>query len=144
MKVLKLIVNNPKVAITTQTAVDDKPFVYFEDGKRFESPAVGDDNGKELDEIFVDSSWYDFLHTYIYPTVKNVIMYECPVNLIDYSSNKNVYVECINGIKLKAKNVTASVQILRSEIISFRPPLPLSVKKILKKFKFRRIHQVFK
>jgi phytoene dehydrogenase-like protein len=36
-KVLKSIVNDLKVAITTKTTVDDKPFVYFEDGERVAS-----------------------------------------------------------------------------------------------------------
>jgi monoamine oxidase len=145
-KVLKSIVNNPKVNIATKTAVDDKPFVYFEDGERFESPATGDDCGSDvLDEIFVNSSWYDFFATYIYPTVQNAITYDCAVNLIDYSESNSVYAECDDGTAIQARKaiVTASVEVIRAGIISFSPPIPQSFENVLEKFKFQRVLKGF-
>jgi Flavin containing amine oxidoreductase len=81
-RALDAIVNDPQVKISLETAVDKRPFVYFEDGERVESPAQGDGGSKVLDEIFVNATWYDFFDTYIYPTVKDHITYDCAVNLL--------------------------------------------------------------
>ena len=143
-RVLKTIVNNPNVAVTTKTAVDDRTYLIFEDGERLECPAEGD-GGNVLDEIFINSSWYSFFETYIYPTAKDYITYNCAVDLIDYTAQDSVYVECANGKAMRAKNVivTASVEVLRTGVITFMPPLPQEKTVILEKYSIERVLKGF-
>lgn len=145
-RVLKTIVNNPNVAVTTKTAVDDRTYLMFEDGNRLECPAEGDGGPSSvLDEIFIGSSWYSFLETYIYPTAKDYIMYNCVVDLIDYSSQSSAYLECANGNAMMAKKVivTASVEVLRTGMITFVPPLPQEKTAILEKYSIERVLKGF-
>jgi monoamine oxidase len=146
-KVLASIVNDPTINVTTQTAVDDKPFVYFEDGNRTEYPPTGDGGTKVLDEIFINSTWYDFFATYIYPTVQNHIQFNCPVTLIDYSETamEDVYLECEGGEALIAKNVivTASLEVLRAGLIIFQPSFPEDYTSIFESYSLTRVLKGF-
>jgi monoamine oxidase len=144
-RVLDSIINNPEVTVTTKTAVDEKPFVSYDNGEEVECPPMGDGGSDVLDEIFVNSTWYDFLATYIYPTVKDHINYDCPVSLIDYSDVDSVYLECENGAAMQANNVivTASVEVLRTGVITFKPSLPEEYAAILEAYAFTRVFKGF-
>ena len=143
--VLDSIVNDPMVTVTIKTGVDDKPFVYYDEGEAVECPPKGDGGSDVLDEIFINSTWYDFLATYIYPTVKNDITYNCPVSLIDYSASDHVYLECENGAAMQTKSViiTASVEVLRTGMITFKPSFPQNYSAILETFAFTRVFKGF-
>ena len=145
-RVLDSIVNNPMVTVTTKAAVDDKPIVYYNEGEVVESPPMGEGGLTDvLDEVFINSTWFDFLATYIYPTVKDSISYNCPVSLVDYSEDDLVYLECDNGAAMQAKSVivTASVEVLRTGMIVFRPPLPENYAAILEDYPFTKVLKGF-
>lgn len=144
--VLDSIVNNPLVAVTGKTAADDRPFLSYEDGEApIESPPQGDGGSDVFDEIFIDFTWYDFFATYIYPTVRDSITYNCPVSLIDYSEDDLVYLECENGEAMQAKSVivTASVEVLRTGVITFNPSLPDNYITILEDYPFTTVLKGF-
>ena len=60
------------------------------------------------------------------------ILYSTPAKLVEYS-NDGVIVTTTNGVQYKAKQViiTASINVLKSNIIQFQPPLPRSKTKAL-------------
>ncbi len=74
---------------------------------------------------FKNSTWYGFFEKYIVPNIRDKIIYNTPVNEIDYSADK-VFVKSINNDTFEADKilVTVPVSILKSNAIRFLPNLP--------------------
>ena len=77
------------------------------------------------DNKFSNSSWYNVLEKRVLPSVKDNILYDCPVTAIDYSQAK-VVVTTRDGTKHEADKVVVCVpmSILKKKAIAFTPPLP--------------------
>ncbi len=74
---------------------------------------------------FKSTTWYDFFADFIVPKISDKIVYNSPVNEIDYSSDKTI-VRTVNGIVYEADKVLVTVPtpILKNQFISFLPEFP--------------------
>ena len=74
---------------------------------------------------FKNISWYGFFEQYIAPNIGHKIVYNSPVNEIDYTGNK-VIVKNTNGDTFEADRIliTIPIKILQEGSINFIPNLP--------------------
>lgn len=88
---------------------------------------VEDDDWHTADDYFwKDYSWFDFFNdTVAVPQVRNSIVYNCPIESVDYSGTEGVQVEC-NGQTYEGSHVliTVPLKILQEGDIRFQPELP--------------------
>ncbi len=91
---------------------------------------------------FKNSTWYDFFHKNIAQAVKHKIKYNSPVTEINHSDSK-VIIKIENGEIYEADKVlvTASVGVLKSNLIKFIPAMNFEKKKAIEELSF---HQGFK
>ena len=76
---------------------------------------------------FKRTTWYDFFATFIVPSIKDKIVYNSPVESIDYTGKKvKVKVKDKQGSTFEGDRilVTVPINILKSETITFKPALP--------------------
>ncbi|MEM7102082.1 MAG: NAD(P)/FAD-dependent oxidoreductase [Bacteroidota bacterium] len=74
---------------------------------------------------FKNTTWYSFFDQFIIPEIGHKIVYDQPVNNIDYSGDK-VKVNSIHGNEYEADKVivTVPISILQNNYINFQPALP--------------------
>ncbi|MEM1320672.1 MAG: NAD(P)/FAD-dependent oxidoreductase [Bacteroidota bacterium] len=74
---------------------------------------------------FKSTTWYDFFEQYMIPNIQDRMVYNSPVDLIDYSGDK-VLVRDTNGNNYEADKVlvTVPVKIIQDGHIDFQPALP--------------------
>ena len=91
---------------------------------------------------FKYSTWYDFVNKNIAQAVKHKIKYNSPVTEINYSDQR-VIIKTENGKNYEADKVlvTASIGVLKSNLIKFVPEMNLEKKKAIEELTF---HQGFK
>ncbi|OEK05623.1 hypothetical protein BFP71_16185 [Roseivirga misakiensis] len=78
------------------------------------------------DRKFINSSWFNFFQTYILPSIADNIVYNTPIQSLDYSQDQ-VRLTTTNG-ELTSDKVIVSVplKILQDGDVSFTPSLPTS------------------
>ncbi len=117
------IINNPSVQMNIETI----PYDQNADYGLFEGQQVSmADLGFDIDQKFINASWFDFFTQYIVPSIQNKIVFNEIVESIDYSS-ENIIVKTVNEEFTADKIIiTAPVKILQNGSISFTPQLPNS------------------
>ena len=75
---------------------------------------------------FKNTTWYDFIHENFAQNIEENIIYNSKITSIDYTGEK-VVLKTENGMEYQADKVilTVSVGVLKSNAISFNPPLSL-------------------
>ena len=118
------IVNNSSVQINTNTVGYDSNTDYGIDAETGGQISLSDLE-VIIDRKFVGSTWFEFFETYVLPSVQSNIIYNSPINTIDYSGNE-VLVTDINGQEFSAEKVivTIPVKIIQNGFVSFTPQLP--------------------
>ena len=73
---------------------------------------------------FKNTTWYDFIHENFAQNIEENIIYNSKITSIDYTGEK-VVLKTENGMEYQADKVilTVSVGVLKSNAISFNPPL---------------------
>lgn len=76
---------------------------------------------------FKSTTWYGFFEKFIVPDVADKIVYNTPINVVDYSGDK-VVVRTVNNEIYEADKIimTVSTSVLKSGMIDFTPSLPSS------------------
>ena len=94
------------------------------DGSSLSETSVGNEGGWS-DLKFVGSSWLGFFETYVLPSIQDNIIYNTPINAVNYESDQ-VSVTSTNGQTFTADKVivTVPVKLLQEDVISFTPSLP--------------------
>lgn len=74
---------------------------------------------------FKNTTWYDFFEDYIVPSIQSNIVYNEPIQQVDYSMDQ-VSLLSANNNQYQADRVliTSSMKVLQSGIINFSPSLP--------------------
>lgn len=74
---------------------------------------------------FKNTTWYGFLETYLVPAIADRIIYEQPIEVIDYHSDK-VVLESLDKMVFEADKVvvTVPIKVLQENQLTFRPALP--------------------
>tara|TARA_B110001469_G_scaffold121574_1_gene131181 strand:- start:296 stop:1504 length:1209 start_codon:yes stop_codon:yes gene_type:complete len=74
---------------------------------------------------FKSTTWYDFIYENFAQNIHQNIVYNSKITSIDYTGDK-VVLTTENGIEYKADKVilTVSIGVLKSNAITFNPPLP--------------------
>ncbi|WP_299113869.1 FAD-dependent oxidoreductase [uncultured Winogradskyella sp.] len=117
------IVNDDSIQISTTTVGYDQNTdfgILASNGQQISLSDIG----FTIDRKFVNSTWFDFFETYILPSVESKIIYNSPINSIDYSGNQ-VMVTDTNGQTYNASKVivTIPVKILQNGSVNFTPSL---------------------
>jgi len=88
---------------------------------------------------FKNSTWYDFLDQNIAGEVKHKIVYNSPINSLDYTQDR-VIIQTNNGETYEADKVLLALPIgvLKSEQITFSPPLSPAKKKAIASISFHK------
>jgi monoamine oxidase len=75
---------------------------------------------------FKSTTWYDFIHENFALNIEQNIIYNARITTIDYTGDQ-VVLTTENGTEYQADKVilTVSVGVLRSNTITFNPPLPI-------------------
>lgn len=83
---------------------------------------------------FLSTTWYQFFEQYIAPGILNKVVFDSPVNSIDYAGGE-VVVTDTNGVTYRGDRliVTVPLNILKNGSIGFDPPLPTSKTEALAK-----------
>ncbi|MEO0897153.1 MAG: FAD-dependent oxidoreductase [Bacteroidota bacterium] len=86
---------------------------------------------------FKNSTWYDFLNENIAKEVKHKIVYNSAVSAIDYTQEK-VIIQTENGTSYEADKVlvTVPIGVLKSNKITFSPPLSSAKQKAIESINF--------
>ena len=119
--ILNEIVNDS----STQLNVETTPYDPNSDYGLFEGQEVSmEDLGFDIDQKFINSSWFDFFEQYIVPSVQTKIVFNQVVQSIDYSGEK-IVVNTVNEEFITDKIiVTTPIKLLQNDSISFTPQLP--------------------
>ena len=74
---------------------------------------------------FKNTTWYDFIHENFAQNIEQNIIYNARITTINYTGDQ-VVLTTENGMEYKADKVilTVSIGVLRSNAITFNPPLP--------------------
>ncbi len=75
---------------------------------------------------FKNTTWFDFLETYLAPNVSNKILYDHPVTEIDYTGEKVILTANNQTFEADKVLVTVPVAVLQNNLIDFIPSLPQS------------------
>lgn len=76
---------------------------------------------------FKSTTWYGFFEKFIVPDIADKIVYNTPINAVDYSGDKVVVRTANNEIYEADKIImTVSTSVLKSGMIDFTPSLPSS------------------
>ena len=121
-RILREIVNDPDVQITTQTQkYDSQDTVGYFDGDTLTFERIG----KIRDRKFIGSTWFDFFDTYIVPHIRTKMKFNTQIVLVDYQDDKVILTDN-NGSKYEADKivVTVPLKILQDGDIQFIPALP--------------------
>jgi len=120
-EILEEIVNDNSVAVNIQTKGYDHDVDYglFE-GQEISVKQIGFD----IDLKFINSTWFDFFETYIYPSVSGNISFNTVVDSIDYSGEKVQITSGSQEFTADRVIVTVPVKMLQAGNIDFRPALP--------------------
>ena len=94
------IVNNPAVEVNIET-VPDSP-----------------------DYKFVNYSWFNFFDEYIFPSISDQIIYNSPVESIDYSAEKVVVKTSHKSFEAEKVIISVPLKMLQLGKIAFVPALP--------------------
>ena len=75
---------------------------------------------------FKNTTWYDFIHENFAQNIEQNIIYNARITTINYTGDQ-VVLTTENGMEYQADKVilTVSVGVLRSNAITFNPPLPI-------------------
>ncbi len=76
------------------------------------------------DRKFINYTWFNFFEEYIVPSIQDKIVYNTPVQSINYSSDEIVITTQNNEYKADKVIVSTPLKILQDKIISFTPALP--------------------
>lgn len=133
------IVNDPTVNVEQEMIAynPDEDYALY-NGQQLELS----DLGLEIDQKFLNSSWWDFFATYIVPTVADRIIYNAPVTAIDYSTDE-VKVTAGQSYTGERVIVTVPVKILQDGDIEFSPALPQAKLNALDQVNFWDGHKGF-
>ena len=117
------IVNDSDVNVDIQTTMYDPINDVAIDSATGTQVSL-EDAGFTIDSKFINSSWFDFFQTYVYPNIQSRIIYNSPVTSIDYSSD-TISVTTSGGQTFTADKVIVAVplKILQNGIINFSPNL---------------------
>ena len=119
-KVLDDIVDNPEVNLTTQTIGYD----YQKDFALYNGTKVNmRDIGFNVDQKFINSTWFDFFETYVIPTVLDRIRFNQVVQTIDYSERIKVQTTNKNW-EADRVIINIPIKLLQLGEVRFTPPLP--------------------
>lgn len=82
---------------------------------------------------FKSTTWHHWLLSNLYEPMKQCVELNSPVIDVDYSNHSDVVLKLENGSKHTAKRViiTASLNVLKDELIAFTPPLPTQMKEAI-------------
>jgi len=118
------IVNNDSVQINTSTVGYNTNTDFGIDASTGQQISLSD-VGVVADRKFIDSTWFEFFETYVLPSVQSKIIYNSPINTIDYSGDM-VVVTDTNGQNYTAEKliITIPLKILQNGFVSFTPQLP--------------------
>jgi monoamine oxidase len=86
---------------------------------------------------FKSTTWYDFIHKNFVQNIEQNIIYNARITTIDYTGDQ-VVLTTENGTEYQADKVilTVSVGVLRSNAITFNPPLPTKKIKAIQDVEF--------
>jgi len=86
---------------------------------------------------FKSTTWYDFIHKNFVQNIEQNIIYNARITTIDYTGDQ-VVLTTENGTEYQADKVilTVSVGVLRSNVITFNPPLPTKKIKAIQDVEF--------
>ncbi|GGI57722.1 flavin monoamine oxidase family protein [Winogradskyella haliclonae] len=115
------IINNSSV----QNTIETTPYDPDNDYALFEGQQVSlGDLGFDIDQKFINASWYDFFAQYIVPSIQDKIIFNQLVDTINYS-DENILVTTENEEFTADKVIiTTPVKLLQNGLISFTPQLP--------------------
>lgn len=115
------IVNDSSIQVTTETT----PYDPDEDYGLFQGERVSiEDIGFTIDQKFIDASWFDFFEQYVTPSIRENIIFNQAVTVIDYSQER-VSVQTSDEQYTADKVIlTAPVKMLQNNAIRFIPELP--------------------
>jgi len=101
-------------------------FGYWDEGEWTVIPLDEYNETYGFDQVFVNYTWYDFVAQYLYPTVKDNILFDCLVNDVDYTSADSVVVTCSDSRSFRGSKVVVAVPlgVMQDRVINFDPPLP--------------------
>ena len=124
------IVNNPAVSVRVPTIgyKKNEPVGQWKNGS-----LNMDVLGPFDDKKFVDGTWFDFFETYIGPSVKSQIVYDTPVEHVDYSGRSVIVKTKLKEYAADRVIVTVPLPMLQQKRLSFTPPLPKDKKQAIKK-----------
>ena len=120
-EILEEIVNDNSVTVNIQTKGYDHDVDYglFE-GQQISVKQVGFDK----DQKFINSTWFDFFETYIFPAVSGNIRFNTAVDTIDYSGENVQITSGSQEFTADRVIVTVPLKMLQAGKIDFRPALP--------------------
>ena len=129
--VLDEIVDNPEVNLTTQTIGYD----YQKDFALYNGTKVNmRDIGFNVDQKFINSTWFDFFETYVIPTVLDRIRFNQVVQTIDYSERIKVQTTDKNW-EADRVIINIPIKLLQLGEVRFTPPLPEKKQNAIKNVK---------
>ncbi|WP_431158615.1 flavin monoamine oxidase family protein [Winogradskyella poriferorum] len=113
------------VSMETQPYVSADQYGYY-DGNELSISNLGA-SGVSEDLKFVGSSWLDFFETYILPSVENKIIYNTPIQSIDYSGASIIATSNGNNTFTADRIiVTVPLKMIQNNTINFNPELSSS------------------
>ncbi|MGH1364200.1 MAG: flavin monoamine oxidase family protein [Calditrichia bacterium] len=119
--IFKEIVNKNSTPINVDTTPYDRETEYgLYEGQRVSIEEMG----FKKERKFINSTWFDFFDQYIFPSVREKIIYNTVVESIDYSANKVAIQTANKDFSADKVIVTIPLKILQSGSITFSPELP--------------------
>jgi len=115
------IVNNSSASVDMNMI----PYDHKNDYGLYEGHRISvEEMGFAKESKFVNSSWFDFFDQYIFPSVREKIIYNTVVDAIDYSGDQVVIRANNREFASDKAIVTIPLKILQSGNVTFAPALP--------------------
>lgn len=123
---LDAIVDDSSVNVSTQTIGynGSDPVGIYQNGMLTMDTVSNYIGSNFADRKFINSTWFDFFETYVYPSISGKITYNTPIVSINSEGSK-VVLKDNSGQTYQADRVivTVPIKILQDGDISFTPPL---------------------
>jgi len=126
--VLDEIVNDEAVEVAIQTTAYNPEL----DFGLYEGFKINVSEFFEIDQKFINATWYDFFDQYIVPSIKGNISFNQVVESVDYSSENIVVKTADQTYSADKVIITAPIKMLQMGAISFLPELPQAKQNAIK------------
>lgn len=115
------IVNDASVQVDVNTRLYNPDVDYgLYDGEQVSLEYLG----FEMDQKFINSTWFDFFEQYLMPSIGGQISFDKIIEAVDYSGEKVVVKTTNESFEADRVIITVPVKILQNGAINFIPELP--------------------